>query len=101
MSNQLTLFCDTKRERFEAFHRENPQVYRALVRHARRLKANGVRRFGIDGLFAIVRYTEAIRTRDPEGFVLNNNLKPYFSRLIEKREPDLADFFSTRALKED
>lgn len=98
--DQLTLFHDTKREQFEEFHRANPHVYRALVRHARRLRANGVRRFGIDGLFSIVRYTEALRTRDADGFVLNNNLKPHFARLIEKNEPDLRGFFSTRALKD-
>jgi hypothetical protein len=99
MGSQLTLFCDTKRERFEKFHAENPHVYRALARHARRLKANGVTHFGIDGLFSIVRYTEALRTRDADGFVLNNNLKPLFARLIEKQEPDLRGFLSTRALK--
>lgn len=103
MTDQLTLFCDTKRERFEKFHAENPQVYRELVRWARFFKRLGFRRFGIQGLFAVVRYGKDSPEINRMGdiFELNNDASPFYSRLIEKQESDLRGFLSTRAMKED
>ncbi|MCA0270149.1 MAG: hypothetical protein LCH53_13180 [Bacteroidetes bacterium] len=82
-------------ERFVAFHRANPHVYDELARLARRAKSHGIRRYSIGGLFEIVRYDHAVSTRG-DAFKLNNNLRPYYARLLMERESDLKGFFACR-----
>jgi hypothetical protein len=91
---------DDKRERFDRFHAANPRIYDSLLRLARKLKARGVTRYSIHGLLAVVRYLETKRAvvDSDEPFYINNDFAPLYARLLMEREPDLGDFFETRAL---
>ncbi len=100
---QLTLF-DSRTERdtsamggaFRKFHRENPEVYRELRALALELLDRGRRRYGMKGLFEIVRWRRALRVSDDDGFKLNNNFTAFFSRILMHNEPTLAGFFALR-----
>ena len=95
MPQQLDLFDLTLDKRFWEFHQENPHVYVALVRMARRLKAVGRTHYGIGALFEALRFESAIKTNGDE-WKLNNNHRALYVRLIERNEPDLRGFFEMR-----
>ncbi len=85
-------------ERFEAFHRANPHVYEELRRLALEMRRRGVRRYGIKGLFEVLRWRYALQTRGDE-FKLNNSYTSRYARLLMEREPELRGFFEVRELK--
>ena len=89
----------TPYQRFRDFHADNPGVYIALREMARALKAKGLRRYGIKGIFETLRYTMAAETGRP--FKLNNNLTAFYARLLVDRCPDLKGFFETRQSEAD
>jgi hypothetical protein len=100
--NQLSLELDVKvGEKFEAFHRENPMVYRTLVRLAREwVNQTGRSKIGIKSLYEVARWKIAIETSDPD-YKLNNNFTAFYSRLIMLREPDLDGVFDCRTSEAD
>lgn len=81
--------------KFRQFHEANPHVYAKLRDLALQLKRKGRERYSITGLFEVVRWHTALNTTDPD-FKLNNNLRPWYARLLMDQEPELADFFRTR-----
>lgn len=84
-------------EQFQEFHRKNPHVYQALRRLALDMRGRGRRRYGMKGLFEILRWTYAMQTDDPDAeFKLNNNYSAFYSRLLMDREPVLRGFFELR-----
>jgi hypothetical protein len=87
----------SSRERFEAFHRENPTVYQHLVRLAREAKSAG-QRVGMRCLWERLRWFSQIEVKDEtqRAWKLNDHYAPWFARLITATEPDLRDFFETR-----
>jgi len=102
--SQLTLFPTTDerpptlRERFEQFHADNPQVYDGLRELALRARRRGHERYGIKGLFEILRWQHAMETTDEE-FKLNNDFTAFYARLLMDREFELDGFFETREQK--
>lgn len=102
MTDQLSLTFDASiAERFEAFHRENPHVYRTLVRLAREwVNSTGRHKLGIKTLYERARWDIAIATSAPD-FKLNNNFTAFYARLIQKQEPDLDGLFNVRASEAD
>lgn len=82
-------------ERFQEFHETNPHVYEQLRNLALRLKRRGRTRYGMKGLFEVLRWQHAMETDDPE-FKLNNNYTAHYARLLMEREPELAGFFEIR-----
>lgn len=91
--------ADTIGEAFDLFHTANPWVYTALVRLARELRAQGRTRIGIGMLFEVLRWHWVRGTIDvASDFVLNNNYRSRYARLIAAQEDDLADVFEFRKL---
>lgn len=110
MQEQMTLAFDqitqpesvpkgaTIQERFEAFHKANPQVYRALVQLALSMKNSGRKKYGMKGLFEVLRWNYNITTRGEE-FKMSNDFTSRYARLIMDVEPELDGFFDTRPLR--
>jgi hypothetical protein len=83
-------------QKFEAFHRNNPDVYDTLVALARQWKrSTGKHALGIAALYERVRWEIQIATNDPD-YKLTNSYRAYYARLIMAREPDLAGLFTLR-----
>tara|TARA_R110000823_G_scaffold63344_2_gene149352 strand:+ start:91 stop:381 length:291 start_codon:yes stop_codon:yes gene_type:complete len=80
------------------FHMENPQVYVELRKLALSLADAGHRCWSIKGLFEMLRYYSALKTTG-KPYKLNNNLTPFYARLLMKNEPRLAGFFKIRSTK--
>lgn len=86
---------DTIEQRFIAFHKANPIVYRELRSMALGIKRQGTTRYGIAGLFEVLRYRYSLQTTG-DSFKLNNNFRALYARLLMDNEPELADFFEVR-----
>ncbi|WP_431881550.1 hypothetical protein [Micromonospora chalcea] len=84
------------REQFEQFHEANPAVYKTLRWLAREWnRRTGGRKIGFPALYERARWELGLRT-DGSQFLLNNNFRPYYSRLLMAQEPDLAGMFEIR-----
>lgn len=89
-------------DRFREYHAKHPAVYAELVARARAIKARGFRHYSIDTIFSALRYdSDLARGRERDGFVLNNNHRAYYARLIHEQEADLRGFFELRQLGRD
>jgi hypothetical protein len=97
VTDQLSLTFDASiSERFENFHRDNPHVYRTLVRLAREwVNSTGARKLGIKSLYEVARWRLAIETSDPE-YRLNNSFTAYYARLLMAENRDLDGLFDLR-----
>jgi hypothetical protein len=86
---------ETITDRFEAFHIANPHVYDVLWLMALELKASGMQRWGMKGLFEVLRWKSALRTVGG-AYKLNNNFTALYARMLMEREPRLVGFFEVR-----
>jgi hypothetical protein len=91
---------NTKQSKFEKFHRENPDVYVALVKLARRIKKANHSYYSIAGLYEVARFDRFVSTNG-KPYKLNNDHKSRYARLIMDTEEDLKGFFKLRALQRD
>ena len=82
-------------ERFNSFHRANPQVYEALRELALHLAATGRRTFGMKALFEFLRFSYALQTAG-DSYKINNSYAPFYARLLMRNEQSLAGFFNLR-----
>lgn len=82
-------------ERFNAFHRANPHVFRALRSLCLGMKRRGHNQWSIKAAFEIIRWQYAMQTTDND-FKLNNNYHALYARKIMADVPELRGFFETR-----
>jgi hypothetical protein len=80
------------------FHLENPQVYVELRSLALGLVDAGHSFYSIKGLFEVLRFKHAIKTTG-KPYKINNNLTPFYARLLMANEPRLVGFFKIRSRK--
>jgi len=81
--------------KFIKFHNDNLDVYIELVNLALQLKRLGYDKYGMKGLFEVLRWQRSIQTVGSK-FKLNNNYTSYYARLIMSRDPRLRGFFRLR-----
>ena len=94
----LAVYEATKRAEEDTawvFHANNPNVFLELRRLARELKNAGHSHYSIKGLFEVLRWHTALSTTDPK-YKLNNNLTPFYARLLMQTDPELQGFFRLR-----
>ena len=82
-------------EAFEAFHAENPHVYKLFKRFAFRVIAAGRRRYSARTIWHRMRWHADFETTDDE-YKLNNNHSPYYGRLFMADHPEHDGLFATR-----
>lgn len=105
VTDQLNLFppyvpLTEKERKFLEFNEENPTVYTQLRDLALKMRRSGRKHYGIGSLYEVLRWDRAISTTDPD-FKLSNNHRAHYSRLLMKRESELAGFFRTHKIPED
>lgn len=81
-------------ERFEAFHRLNPQVYAAIERQALRLAAQGEKRIGVKAIAEDLRRGRLATVGDD--WRINNSWPAFYARLLVKRHPGLSGVIEMR-----
>jgi hypothetical protein len=85
-------------ERFEDFHRENPDIYYQLTDLALEARAAGHTRYSMKALFEVLRWSRTVTTRSADPFLLNNDFTSRYARMIEHYVPELRGFFEKRTL---
>ena len=104
IAEQLPLFGglptgQTKNEQaFLRFHAEHPEVYIALLKLAKQVKARGETRTSIKMLWEVLRWQSQLGNKDG-GYKLPNQMHAYYARLLMARNPDLAGLSATRVQK--
>lgn len=93
MSEQLTLLPPSIDQRFWRFHRNNPSVYRELVRYTGQAADRGARRVSMKLLI------EQIRASDIGPYVrIDNSFTSRYVRLLVEEHPQFAPLFEMRKL---
>ena len=103
MSTQADLFAHESRadqilERFRAFHRANPHVWRLFqdyTRNARRVLCH----YSADAILHRVRWNLEVETRSGDGLKINNDFAAYYARMYLATHPDAEGFFELRKRK--
>lgn len=100
-TEQLELLYDgrTIDEKFAAYNREHPEVYRKLVNLAREAKGAGFTHYGMKALVERLRWHMTVERKSTEPFKIDNDLASRYARAIMLCECDLSDFFETRKLR--
>jgi len=83
---------------FTVFHDAHPEVFEAIIDHARTLKRQGHSGVGMRFLFEFERYYG--KRKDAENYMqygLNNSWSTSYGRLAEEMHPDLRGFFRLRS----
>jgi hypothetical protein len=100
MTDQLSFFDVLAQPQalldYEHFKEANPWVLPKLVEMCHNLKNNGIKRYGIAGLFEALRYQHALIDDPASDFKLNNNYRAFAARDIMLMNPTLDGFFETR-----
>ena len=90
----------TIEERFRAFHQRNPQVFEVLKARALEMRRRGVTKYGIAGLFELLRWQYAMQTQGG-AYRLNNDFRAPYARKLMDEVPGLAGFFEVRWRREE
>lgn len=85
-------------ERFQVFHAEHPDVYRAFCEIVDRLWSKGHKRFGCQGVFWMIRAEYGV-DREGRQFSLPNGFSPHYARKYLADHPEREGFFELRELK--
>lgn len=95
--SQIDLFNDTKRDKFNEFHRDNPGVYKLFKKFAFQLIEAGCKRLGSKQIIERIRFETAIKTQGDD-FKINNNHTCFYSREFCKEFPEHLDKFSFKQI---
>lgn len=79
--------------RFVEFHKANPEVWRLFKRFAFETISRGFQHYSSYAVFERIRWHVNIETRTFDGLKLNNDFRPYYSRLFEVAHPEHNGFF--------
>lgn len=82
--------CDN----FRKFHRNNPKVFDMVLKYAYKQKNKGRTHYSIEIILNVIRYHVDLDTVGDQ-FKINNNYKPFYSRMAMQYMLD-DTFFATR-----
>ena len=85
---------------FEQYHTDNPQIYSIFKRFALEAIGKGHKRLSAEMIYNRIRWETPISAKDGN-FKLNNDMKPFYSRMFLKEFPQYKDFFEVRRSKAD
>ena len=90
----------TPQERFECFHANNKHVFIQLKQLALEWLDAGHDHCSIDLLFNVLRWQSGLRTKG-DSYLLNNDFRAPYARLLMSAEPRLAGVFEVRRSRHD
>lgn len=85
-------------ERFRAFDREHPEVFRLFRQYAEHIRANGHDRYSADAILHRIRWHYHIE-RGERDFTINNDFSSRYARLLMEVDPSFVGFFEVRELR--
>lgn len=100
---QPNLFHDQETpayRRFLEYHSANPEIYEFFKRYALRSIERGYKHLSAEFIFNVIRWETPI-TAAGDDFKINNDYKPWYSRLFMQEYPQYNGFFRKRNSKAD
>lgn len=95
----LTLFDGIEDDKFPAYHYENPHIYEAFKKYTFQAINNGRTYFSAEAVINRLRWDSMIAGNDI--YKINNNVKPFYSRMFMNEFPAYNKFFRIRKSKFD
>lgn len=86
------------RERFERYHRENPEVYELFKQFTFEAIKAGHKHIGPNIIFARIRWETSIRTTGSR-YKVDEKYLPWYSRMFMADHPEYDGFFRTRRIR--
>lgn len=96
--NYAELNGKTIREGFYEFHKTNPHVYHAFEEQALQAINRGRAKISAKLIINWIRWNEFLKTSD-QNFRINDAYQAYYAREFIRRNPDHADVFNLRKLR--
>ena len=93
-------FIDPIESNFRKFHRENPTIYKLFKQFTFQAINRGHKKLSSEMIINRIRWETSIMTSDKD-YKINNNYKPFYSRLFMRDHPELKEFFYRRSSKAD
>jgi len=98
-----TLFDELETDQFKWFkeyHKQNPLIYEYFKRYTFKSIERGFKNLSAEFIFNIIRWETPVKANGDD-FKVNNNAKPFYSRLFMKEYPQYEGFFRKRSSKAD
>lgn len=86
------------RVRFEAFHQDNPAVWKTFESLCIEMIKSGRTKFGAPVIWERMRWESSVGSKSGS-FRLPNEHRPHYARRFQTEHPDLAQHIATRPLK--
>lgn len=86
----------TLNSRFKAFHKENPQVFKAFHNHAKQMKKRGFKTYSAWSIICVIRFNNDLQTNG--NFKINNDFVALYARLLMESCPEFEGFFKIRKM---
>lgn len=96
---QLNLFDGITNDKFPQYHTDNPHIYEAFKKYTFEAINAGRKRFSAEAVINRLRWETLIAGNDK--YKINNNYKPFYSRMFMNEFPNYKGIFSTRTSKYD
>jgi len=90
-----SLWKTSREQKFRIFHEENPEVYELFKRFCYEAMDKGHTRLSAEMIINRIRWETKIVTTDKD-YKINNDYKPFYSRLFIIQHPGYEDFFQLR-----
>lgn len=88
------------RERFDKYHKSNPDVYELFRKYTLQAIQSGYKHFGSQMIIEHIRWRTAIVKGD-HYFKINNDYAAFYSRMFVLEYPSYAEYFRTRTSQAD
>jgi len=92
---QLDLEFKDLVDEFKKFHQENPQIYKLFVKFTHLAIGKGHNRLSSEMIINRIRWETEVETNDP-CYKINNDYKPFYSRMFMAEYSQYNNFFNTR-----
>lgn len=89
----------TIRERFEAFHTANPEVFELFTKFAKEVRSTGRTRYSADAIIQRVRWHCNFEVHSDGEFRIDDHHTAYFARLLIATDLSFKGFFQTKTLR--
>jgi hypothetical protein len=100
MEEQFEMFESESWLKWRSFHKENPAVYDLFKQFTFQVIRAGFSSYSAEAIINQIRWHTSVVTTDCD-FKINNDYKPFYSRLFMSDHPEYDDFFKLRRSKAD
>tara|TARA_R100001463_G_scaffold25735_9_gene60799 strand:+ start:293 stop:610 length:318 start_codon:yes stop_codon:yes gene_type:complete len=99
IQSQLS-FIDPIESDFRKFNRENPVIYTLFKEFTFQAINRGHKKLSSEMIINRIRWETSVMSNDKD-YKINNNYKPFYSRMFMNEHPQYKDFFYKRTSKAD